>query len=517
MSLEAIVSSQFKTTPWDHQYREFEISSDMPSRALFWQMRTGKTKIILDTASHLYREGKIDTLLIFAPNGVHANWVERELPVHLWDSVPVRPLAWRSRIASVRAGKRLSKANKLLWDEAHADWWGRFNDQLTTRDLSVVTFNSESMTREDVRKAIAKLAAKRKVMGVWDESTDFRTADSSRTLMSRHLARRLDYRRILDGTSATNSPLHWFSQFELLEKRCLGWSNYSSRYHKETKEWVRGFKDRYAVWEQRRGAGGRSYAALKEFVHLDELSYRAAPYASVVLRADCSDLPPIKQELIRLQLTPTQQRVYREVSEETEVMVAAGQIVTLKQATQRLNKLQQVVGGFLIDGEGVAHTIPGENPKLERLSDEVYFAPGKTIVWCQFQWEIDTVVQRLEDDGWEVMQYHGRVSDEDKARVRAEFNESETVKAVVCQPQSAGRGIELSGADTIIWYSHTFDAILREQAKERATKMGGGNVRMLDLSAGQVDTYILGKVDAKVSIADDVAGRGLQRILKELQ
>lgn len=517
MSLEAIVSSRFKTTPWLHQYREFEVSADMEARALFWQMRTGKTKIVLDTASHLYREGKIDTLLIFAPNGVHANWVEREAPVHVWDPVPYRSLAWRSRIASVRAGARLSKANKLLWDEAHAQWWDDFETQLRTPDLSIISFNSESMTREDVRKAIARLAAKRKVMGVWDESTDFRTPSSSRTMMSRHLARRLPYRRILDGTSATNSPLHWFSQFEILEKGALGWQRYGSWYKKETGIWTRGFEDRYAVWETRRGAGGRSYKALKEFAHLDELRERAAPWASVVLRSDCSDLPPVKEELVRIELSDEQHRVYREVTEETEVMIRNGEVVTLKAATQRLMKLQQVVGGFLIGPDGEPHVIPGENPKLERLSDEVYLAPGKCIVWCQFQWEIDRVVERLEFDGWEVMQYHGRVSDEEKQRVRREFNDSETVKAVVCQPQSAGRGIELSGADTIIWYSHTFDAILREQAKERATKMGGGNVRMLDLSAGQVDTYILGKVNKKVSIADDVAGRGLQRILKELQ
>ena len=32
---------------------------------------TGKTKVALDTAAYLYLNGKIDTLVVIAPNGVH--------------------------------------------------------------------------------------------------------------------------------------------------------------------------------------------------------------------------------------------------------------------------------------------------------------------------------------------------------------------------------------------------------------------------------------------------------------
>lgn len=244
---------------------------------------------------------------------------------------------------------------------------------------------------------------------------------------------------------------------------------------------------------------------------------RMAPYASVVLRSDCEDLPPVVGRRIHIQLTPEQERIYEEVRAETEIMIAQGQLATIKAATLRLLKFQQVVGGFLRDSNEVDHEIPGGNPKLERLSDEVYLSPGKVIVWCQFQWELDRVSAMLRADGWTVWEYHGRVSDDDKKRVRAHFNTDPEVKVLVAQVQSAGRGIDLSGADTIIWYSHTFDAILREQAKERATKMGGGNVRMLDFVGGEVDRYVLDKVDGKVSIGDLVSGRGLQSVLREMR
>ena len=110
------------------------------------------------------------------------------------------------------------------------------------------------------------------------------------------------------------------------------------------------------------------------------------------------------------------------------------------------------------------------------------------------------------------MEYHGRVPDEDKLRARTLFN-TNGAKALVGQPQAGGRGVEFSGADMVIWYSHIFNAIVRQQANERATKMGGGNVQVLDLVASPTDEYILDTTSENVDVADRVAGRGMQDFL----
>lgn len=499
MYTDALWGADFKTDPYRHQLIEFEAACESPARALIWQMRTGKSKAVIDKASHLYRRGLIDTLVIFAPNGVHQNWVQREVPTHTWDSVPRHALAWSTRLAGVKGGNRLSKADKALWEAAHADWWASYEKVITYDGLTVISFNSESMTRDDIRKALAKLIKKRRCFVVWDESTDFRTPGSARTKMSRAIALRVPYRTILDGTMLTNSPLHAFPQFELLQKGALGFNRVSD------------FRERYGRYEMRR-AGGRMVPKLIGYQRLDELQQRMARFSSVVLRSDCDDLPEVVPETRVIKMSAEQQRLYREIHHSLELEVG-GDTVELKQQMNRIQKLQQISSGFIIDGEKVVHRIPGENPRLEAVSEEVYLASGKVIIWCMFQWEIDDVAARLRSDGWDVMEYHGRVSDEDKQRARKEFN-TNGAKALVGQYQAGSRGTDFSGAGLIINYSHIFNPILRLQAAERGTKMGGDNVRLVDFVASPTDEYILSSVKMDVAVGDQVAGRGMQDFLE---
>ena len=66
----------FKTVPFAHQREVYEQSKDRAYFALAWEMGTGKSKVVVDTAAYLYTEERIDAVLITAPNDVHINWVE---------------------------------------------------------------------------------------------------------------------------------------------------------------------------------------------------------------------------------------------------------------------------------------------------------------------------------------------------------------------------------------------------------------------------------------------------------
>lgn len=496
--------ADFKTPPYKHQAAEFEAAVGEKSRALLWQMRTGKSKMMVDTACHLYKAGKIDCVLVFAPNGVHENWVLREIPTHSWDSVDWEAFAWLTTDVG-RLKKSPTKAEK----ERSAAWWSALGAALKRPDLLWLTVNSESVIRPDVRKLVANVVKKRRVLVIWDEASDFRTPGSKRTLMMRALAARVEkaggYLRILDGTLSTNSPLHVFAPFELLGKGALGFDTADA------------FKDHYAIYETGRGAGGRQFQKLAAYKNLEDLKARMAPLSSVVLRSDCEDLPDIIEREEVFDLTDEQLEVYGQVEKRIAAQLGDEEVPIGKQ-TMLLNKLQQVTSGFLLDEFKEAHRIPGRNPRMERLLYLVRRMPGKVIVWCQFQHEIDEVVAALKAEGHKVLEYHGRVNKERKAYARVAFQEDQSYKAIVGQAQAGGRGLDFSAADHMIWYSHTFNAITREQAKERATKMAGSNIEMVDLIASTgPDRYIRDTVEGKINVADDVAGRGLQTILQRLR
>ena len=505
--MTAALTADFKTEPYLHQLREFETSADLPARALLWQMRTGKTKVVIDTACHLAREGRIDAVLVFAPNGVHENWLLRELPIHHWNTVPHDALAWRTSVAGTAAGEHVSSQALPAWQQRHDAWWALAKSMLKDERLAWFAFNDESMTRKDCRRLIARILKRRRVLLVADECDDFRTPGSKRTRMARSLAPRCGYRRILTGSSVTNSPLHAFSQFELLGKAALGFEKYAD------------FKAHHARYKLVSTRGGRQYPKLDEYVNLEELRERMARWSSVVLRDDCPDLPDLVPTTRRIELTDEQLRLYRELHSQF-VLELDGEEVSIGEKTTKLVKLQQVVSGFLIDEFGDVHDVPGINPRLEALADEVYMAPGRVIVWCQFREDIDRVVARLTADGHDVLQYHGRVSDDDKATVRRLFAadaESERKIHLVGQPSAGGRGVDLSAADEIVWCSHTFSAITRVQADERATAMMGSNVRVTNLVAPGVDEYMRATVTDNVVRADMLAGAGMREILKQVE
>ncbi len=498
------ILADFTTPPYFHQLREFELHCETPARALLWQMRTGKTKLCVDMACHLFKEGLIDTVLVIAPNGVHENWTRRELPKHHWHSVDRDTIAWRTDVSGTKGVDRVAAADRKGWQEQHDAWWARADRVLQTAKLAWFAFASSSMTRVDCKKLIAKIVKKRRVFIIFDEAHDFRTPGSKRSHMARALAKRCLFKRNLTASVITNTPLAAWAQYELLKPGCLGFTKYGD------------FKNHHATYRIENSRQGKPYPVLDEYKNLDELQSRLADWSSVVLRSDCSDLPALVRTPRRIEPTDEQLRVYRELHKQFVIELSDGQEVSIGENSTRLMKLQQVMSGFIIDEFKDLYCIPGPNPRLEAMSDEVYLSSGKVIVWCRFRQDMDAVVKRLLADGHKVLQYHGRTSAADKAYVREVFSidsEENDYKVLVGYPTL---GIDLSAADEIIWYSHTFDAILREQADERATVMCGANTRVTDLWMPGPDEYILENLANKVDIADAVAGTGLRDALTRM-
>ena len=400
MSTEALIGADFKTPPYLHQLREFEISADLPGRALLWNMRTGKSKLTIDTFSHQAVEGKIEAAIVLAPNGVHRNWLERELPIHHWDTLPYRALAWNTAIAGKSAAYK-SKANRLLEEE----FWEDVEQNLKWNEgLSWWSFSTETVTRKDVRNLVARvLRRKKSVALVIDESDDYGKPGSKRTKMVWALANKCRTRRILSGTSVENSPLRAYAQFKMLQsEKALGFGKYGD------------FEKHFAVYEQETRRNGQTYMQLTGFQNLDELKRSMASWSSVVLREDCEDMPALVRTPRCFELSEQQRRASREVKEELRAMLDTGEVVTLTDLSPKLIKLQQISSGYLVDEFGVHHDIPGPNPRLEATMDEVELTGGNCVVWCAFRPDMDLVAGEARARGFNVLEYHGRTSDKDK-------------------------------------------------------------------------------------------------------
>ena len=478
----------FRMPPMAHQWKEFIEHKDDDARALLWTMRTGKTKSTLDLACYRWAKGDIQAVLVIAPNGVHCNWVRRQLPQHMWETVPYVAHAWQA--SESHKPEHAASLERVL--------------SCRGETLAVLAVNSESIIHDKPAKIIARFLRRHqgKCMLVVDESHDFRSPGSKRTKRARSLKRYCRVRRILTGTAVSNSPLAAYSQFELLDDHALGFENFAD------------FEGHFAYYVQERTKGGRSYERLDHYRNLDDLQGRMARWASVVLREDVDDMPDLVMDERTVVLPEAQMKAYRTLLKEMIVELEDGGEVEAIDGGARLVKLQQMLGGFVVDVDGQVRELVSdeENPRLQAMLDEVRSSDGKAIVWCKYREDIRRVVRALAADGIRCVEYHGAVHSQAKRQQAIDdFNNDPSVRIFVGQPKAGGQGLDLSAADLILWYSHTFDLIERDQANERATQIGGKTVTIKDfVTPGTVDEYILANLNEKRAVSESLAGRGLR-------
>lgn len=419
------------------------------------------------------------------------NWALRELPEHHWFRFKYHALPY------VAPGEQPKK------------WAGKFKKFLRRKDLTWFCIGSDSIRWSAAKKHIAAFIKRKRFLLIVDESDDFRTPGSSRTKVITQIARHKNCvaRRIITGTVVTNSPLAAYSQFNLLEPGALGFNDYET------------FKRRYAKIELRKmrvGGRNRRFYQVSGYTRLRELRRRMSKWSSVVLREDVKDMPDLIKSEIFVEPSKEQIRAYRQIVKQSLIEIDQG-MVSIGENTIRWLKLQQALSGFLVDEYGDFHILKGRNPKLEALSRELWLSPGKTVVWCRFRKDIELVRELLKKDGYRFVEYHGAVPKKKRHAAIQKFLEQPEIDVLLGQPQCGGRGVPMHSANHIIWYSHTFDAIIRNQANERATKIKGQNVLITDLVApGSIEEFILDKVKTKESVAEYLTGYRMKKVLEEI-
>lgn len=489
---------QFKTDPFLHQEKEFLETRDRDVYAHLWEMGTGKSKIVLDTAAWLYSQGKIRCLAVIAPNDVHRNWIDKEAGEHLPDFVNPVTACWHSEMLAAQR-----KRYERLFDPK-------------VSGLRVVAFNVEAFrTGGRANKELKRVLTLFPTLLAVDESTTIKTPGAQRTKSINVLAKHAKYRRILDGTPITQGPLDLYSQFKFLDDNILGFSNFTS------------FKHHFGEWKKEKDwRRDVEYEVLTGYKNLDQLTQLIAPHSSRILKRECVDLPEKTYVTREVEMTAEQAHIYDEVLDSTVAELERG-TVTVENVLVRLVRLQQIVGGFLHTEEGGLQPLFDwkENPRIQALLAAVKQCHGKVIIWSRYVHEIKAIQTALDATfgRGSTGVYYGEVPKEQRADVRARFQgewvsfdaqtnerlvtpvpQDQQLRFFVGQQSSGGRGLTLTAADTVIYYSNEFSLGTRLQSEDRAHRIGQTKpVLYIDLmTPGTIDLKIVRALVAKKEVAD---------------
>ncbi len=462
-----------------HQADVLERSKDLAAFALFWQMGTGKSCLTLRTAAHLKESGEIDAVLVVAPNGVHRNWIDEEIPRWLAEAAN-QSRYWESSKAGTKRHQHEFEAALSL-------------------PFVIVAITYEGFMTERALKYMRRFLSKRRVLMVLDESTKIKSPSAKRTSKLVAAGRLAKYRRILTGTPVANSPFDVYTQMRFLDDgfwRARGFKTLS-----EFKVFYGNFKSMEFVDQQGRRRQWNQIVSYRNLAHLQDL---LAPVSSRVLKEDVLDLPPKMYSKRYFDLSKEQQRVYRELRDEQFAVLSGGEIITAALAMTVLLRLQQVTSNYLPNEGEALVPIDKTNPRLQCLADLVEEVAGQAIIWARFREDVNQIMGLLGDDA---VRYDGAVSSDDRVLAKNRFQAGE-VKYFVANPAAAATGLTLTAAKTVIYYSNSFRLEDRLQSEDRAHRIGQDlPVQYIDIVApGTVDMKIVGALRDKVSIASAVTG-----------
>jgi len=410
--------------------------------AVFMEMRLGKTLTATRTIE-LYRSRDPRAglrVLIAAPNSALGSW-ERELQTEGF-----------GRDLQFLQGTRDQRLELLR----HPKQWNLVN--------------------KEAHLSIPELADVKWDAVVIDESTSISKPKPKITKFHLKKFRHVPHRWVLTGTPNPQSDLDYWCQLAFLDGEAFGCDSYwrfRAKYF-ECPPW--GYD-----WQPKVGAA----TMIKQEV---------AKRAFVLTRKECGlDVPKV-YERRTLELPKTLRKAYNGVEEDMILDYRGAEVKRTTYAPVKMHWLRQLCGGY-VDGE---LKWKGKLIELASLLDGE-LARDQVVVWFSYNAELHDALQYLRKRKVDVKWATGDTPPEGRRRLEAEFLDG-GFRVFLLQVAIGDFGLDLSAADTAIYYSPPYGPLRRSQSEERILAVyKDGPLLIIDLVVeDSVDTAMLDSLQARV-------------------
>ena len=284
------------------------------------------------------------------------------------------------------------------------------------------------------------------------------------------------------------------------------------------------FRDQYSRngrinWEAVRGGK----VPLKERVH---------PFILRRLKQDVA--PELPGKIVihqKVDLTPKQTTLYKEVikspeherllNEIAEKGVGRSKVLILAALT-RLRVICNHPSLAEKDGRSAAvkYDDSGKLEYLKELMEEIVEGDHRALLFCQSTRMLDIIEDFFKT--WKVttVRLDGSTASNKRSELADEFNRNSAIHCFLISTKAGGTGLNLTGADSVIFYDHDWNPANDNQAQDRAHRIGQTKpVTVYKLvSKGTIEEKILARQALKQTIADEIIGadeEGFKNLSKE--
>ena len=543
---------------FEHQKLARNKFKDLDEIALFFEMGCGKSVTSLSIMIDKYKEGKIDSLLIVAPNDVHKQWFDDlcNEDALLSQILEQEHVPCTGQIIGGRGGQ------KQFYD---------FDDD---GKLHIVCVNIDTFSQPHKWEVIVDWVNKNKTAIIIDEATSIKNPNSKRsqrmlyefndvmkkrnTVLFSGKKPNTSVRCVLTGTPVSNGPMDLWSIMEFIKPNYFGRNYYSfmNYYGMHTKlkldtgqqisvlltekTWhgIKGCKD-YAEAFNTFGCSEDTYMTVMHqdhyigpYKHADELKQLLEPVAVFAKLTDCVDMPPVHYITKEVPLSDAQKACYNDMKHDL-LATYDDNVATAKNKLVVTLRLQQIASGFImghkeinpedldlplwsdVESADEYDVTPDEviwlgdtNPKLEQLKRDVAELDKPLLILTRFSAEAAKIYDILKDD-YSCMLFTGWKTTGSIEKFKAgEF------QIMVANTTKIARGFNLQIAHTTIYYSNTFSMELRQQSEFRTFRMGQKYpCTYIDYVSCEVDKTIADALRLKKGLLEYIRDKSIEEVV----
>jgi SNF2 family DNA or RNA helicase len=184
----------------------------------------------------------------------------------------------------------------------------------------------------------------------------------------------------------------------------------------------------------------------------------------------------------------SQQTAYYKTLKKEMFFEAAGEEISAVNAAVKINKLLQIASGAVYTDNKSVIEFDVSN-RLNVVQEVVEEASHKVLVFVPFTHTIELLKNHLDKHNISCEVINGSVSVNKRSEIVKMFQENESPRVLIIQPQAASHGLTLTAANTIIWYAPCASVETYLQANARIDRPGQvNNMTIVHISGSPIET-----------------------------
>lgn len=431
-----------KYKPFDHQKTMVDFLTTHNKAFNLSEMGVGKSAAALWAADYLMKTGAIKKALILAP----LSTLDRVWASDIFDVL-------MHRVCTIVHGPLEKRMKALAVD---ADFYILNHDGVSIKDV-----RQTIRTNPDIGLVII------------DEASMFRNPQTKK-YKNLKLMLRDDMRLwLLTGTPCPNEPTDAWALAKLVSPDRV--PKFFGAFRRAVMQQVTQFK-----WEPRADAYKTAFEAMQPAVRFK--------------KADCLTLPPVTTQDRQVDLSAEQKREFKAMQKIMKAE-AARTPITAVNAADKINKLRQILCGAVKDPERGTYLQLDHKPRTQELLDLIAAASAKVLVVVPFKGIIKALKTEVSKH-YSVEVLNGDVPPRQRDRIVRSFKEEKDPHVLLCHPKVMAHGLNLTEADTLIFYAPIYSNDEFQQVVERFNRTGQTRkMTITRMGAHPLEWKIYGMVD----------------------